>query len=62
MADLICEIEPHEAAVRIPLVTDAGRTVRANVTFDAGLLDAIDTEAKRRGLTRSAFFSQRGTR
>ncbi len=29
--------------------------VRANVTFDAGLLEAIDAEAERRGLTRSAF-------
>jgi metal-responsive CopG/Arc/MetJ family transcriptional regulator len=31
--------------------------VRANVTFDAGLLAAIDTEAGRRGLTRSAFLA-----
>lgn len=35
----------------------AGRTVRANVTFDAGLLEAIDAEAERRGLTRSAFLA-----
>jgi predicted RNase H-like HicB family nuclease len=57
LADLIGEIEPHEAAIQIPLVLDAGRSVRANVTFDAGLLDAIDTEATRRGLTRSAFLA-----
>lgn len=47
----------NEAAVMIPVVLDAGRTVRANLTFDAGLLEAIDAEAKRRGLTRSAFLA-----
>ena len=47
----------NEAAVIIPVVLDAGRTVRANLTFDAGLLEAIDLEAKRRGLTRSAFLA-----
>ncbi len=41
----------------IPLLLDAGRTVRANLTFDAGLLAAIDAEAARRGLTRSAFLA-----
>jgi predicted RNase H-like HicB family nuclease len=46
-----------ESAVLIPLVLDAGRTVRANLTFDAGLLAAIDDEAARRGLTRSAFLA-----
>ncbi len=47
----------NEAAVMIPVVLDAGRTVRANLTFDAGLLEAIDAEATRRGLTRSAFLA-----
>ena len=47
----------NEAAVIIPVVLDAGRTVRANLTFDAGLLAAIDAEAERRGLTRSAFLA-----
>jgi predicted RNase H-like HicB family nuclease len=47
----------NEAAVMIPVILDAGRTVRANLTFDAGLLEAIDGEAKRRGLTRSAFLA-----
>jgi predicted RNase H-like HicB family nuclease len=30
-----------ESAVLIPLMLDAGRTVRANVTFDAGLLERL---------------------
>ena len=46
-----------EVAVMIPVVLDQGRTVRANLTFDAGLLEAIDAEATRRGLTRSAFLA-----
>ena len=41
----------------VPLLIDAGRTVRANLTFDAWLLDSIDAEAKIRGLTRSAFLA-----
>jgi len=36
---------------------DDGRTVRANLTFDAGLLRAIDVAATQRGLTRSAFLA-----
>ncbi len=47
----------NEVAVMMSVVLDAGRTVRANLTFDAGLLEAIDTEATKRGLTRSAFLS-----
>jgi predicted RNase H-like HicB family nuclease len=39
----------------IPLVRDSGRTVRANISIDAGTLAAIDEAAKARGLTRSAF-------
>lgn len=41
----------------IPLVALSGRTVRANVTFDSGLLDAIDATAKRLNLTRSAYLA-----
>jgi metal-responsive CopG/Arc/MetJ family transcriptional regulator len=41
----------------IPLLLDAGRTVRANLTLDAGLLEAIDEAASQRGITRSAFLA-----
>ncbi len=41
----------------VPLVLDAGRPVKANLSLDAGLLDAIDKAAARRGLTRSAFLA-----
>ena len=44
-----------ENTVIIPVVLDAGRSVRANLTIDAGLLEAIDTAAIRACVTRSAF-------
>lgn len=46
-----------ESAVMIPVLIDSGRPVRANLSLDAGLLAAIDAEASRRGLTRSAFIA-----
>ena len=49
------EVGQGETTVLIPLLLDAGRIVRANLTFDAGLLESIDEAAKSRGLTRSAF-------
>ena len=44
-------------AVYIPLLLDKGRSVKANISLDAGLLEAIDDAAKCRGLTRSAFLA-----
>jgi predicted RNase H-like HicB family nuclease len=41
----------------VPLVLDAARSVKANLSLDAGLLRAIDEAAQRRGLTRSAFLA-----
>ena len=46
-----------EAVVMVPLVLDQARPVKANISLDAGLLEAIDEEAERRGLTRSAFLT-----
>jgi predicted RNase H-like HicB family nuclease len=51
------DAQQNEVAVLISVILDTGRTVRANLTFDAGLLEAIDAEATRRGLTRSAFLA-----
>jgi predicted RNase H-like HicB family nuclease len=51
------EVAPGETTIFIPLLLDSGRTVRANLTFDAGLLAAIDEAATSRGLTRSAFLA-----
>lgn len=61
VADLLrlgeIDIGEGESAVMIPLVLDSGRPIRANLSLDAGLLAAIDAEASRRGLTRSAFIA-----
>lgn len=43
--------------LHVPLLLDKGRNVRANISMDAGLLEAIDAAATRRGLTRSAFLA-----
>lgn len=51
------EMQPGESTVLIPLVVDAGRSVRANLTLDAGLLDAVDRAAATAGVTRSAYFA-----
>ncbi len=48
-------VKAGELAVMIPLLVDRGRPVRANISLDAALLETIDAEAARRGLTRSAF-------
>jgi len=41
----------------VPLLLDAGRPARANLSIDAGLLAAIDDAAQEHGLTRSAFLA-----
>jgi hypothetical protein len=59
MADPAAEFDPTagESLVMVPLLLDRGRSVKANISLDAGLLETIDEEAGRRGLTRSAFFT-----
>ena len=41
----------------VPFISLKGRSTKANITMDAGLLAAVDQTAKDRGLTRSAFFA-----
>jgi len=41
----------------VPLILDRGSPRRVNISLDPGLLEAIDAEASRRGMTRSAFLS-----
>jgi predicted RNase H-like HicB family nuclease len=41
----------------VPLVLESGRPVKANISLDRGLLEAIDAAAKRSRLTRSAFLA-----
>jgi predicted RNase H-like HicB family nuclease len=39
----------------VPLVRETGKPVKANLSIDSGVLAAMDAEASRRRLTRSAF-------
>ncbi|MCY1665912.1 type II toxin-antitoxin system HicB family antitoxin [Rhizobium sp. SL86] len=55
--DIRAELAAGAFLLRVPLIEDDSRVVRANVTFEAGTLKAIDAEAARRGLTRSAFLA-----
>jgi predicted RNase H-like HicB family nuclease len=41
----------------VPLVLDAGRSTRANLSLDAGLLKALDEAADAKGLSRSAYIA-----
>ena len=43
--------------VLIPLLLDRGSSRRTNFSLDRGLLEAIDDEAGRRSMTRSAFLA-----
>jgi len=42
----------------VPLIENDTAVVRANVTFERGVLQAIDVEAGKRGLTRASFLAQ----
>lgn len=43
--------------VAVPLIRQTGKLVRANISLDRGMLDAIDKAAGERKLTRSAFLA-----
>jgi predicted RNase H-like HicB family nuclease len=57
LEEIASSLEPHEAIVSVPVLLDSGRSVRANLSLDAALLEDIDRAAKARGLTRSAFIA-----
>ena len=58
---LLADTNVHEDIVAgallrsVPLVRHSGRSAKASLSIDSGILAAIDAEAKRRKLTRSAF-------
>jgi predicted RNase H-like HicB family nuclease len=56
-AEVRAEIKAGGFLVIVPLVLDASRPAKANVSLDAGTLQAIDEAAAARGLTRSAFLA-----
>src|SRR5260370_31225074 len=56
--DVTTSIEAGAVLFPVPLLADAGRTVRINISLDKALVDQIDAAAAKRRLTRSAFLSQ----
>jgi predicted RNase H-like HicB family nuclease len=55
--EVVADLEEGGALAIVPLILDYGRPAKANLSLDAGLLEAIDEAAGARGLTRSAFIA-----
>lgn len=53
--EVVEQLADGAAFAVVPLIFETGRPVRANLSIDAGLLQAIDEAADAAGLTRSAF-------
>ncbi len=51
------DCDAGESLVMVPLLLDQARSVKANISLDAGLLEVIDDEAKLHGLTRSSYLA-----
>lgn len=56
--DVRASVKTGGVLFAVPLLADAGRTVRLNISLDKALVDQIDEAASVRGLTRSAFIAQ----
>lgn len=56
--DVSAALREGSYLLAVPLVTTNRRSVRVNLSLDHGILAAIDTAAKMRGLTRSAFVAE----
>jgi predicted RNase H-like HicB family nuclease len=55
--DVASALAEGAVAALVPVLRDSGRSTKANISLDAGLLNAIDEAAKAHGLTRSAFIA-----
>jgi predicted RNase H-like HicB family nuclease len=53
--DVAKALEEGAMLASVPLVRQTGKPIKANLSLDSGILAAIDEEAARRRLTRSAF-------
>ena len=53
--DVAAALKAGATLASVPLVRATGRPIKANLSIDSGILAAIDEEANRRKLTRSAF-------
>ena len=48
-------VSAGSALVSVPLIRSSGRRVRANMMLNEGVIEFMDSEARRRGMTRTAF-------
>jgi hypothetical protein len=56
--DVAADLAGGAFLISVPLTENDTRVVSANISMERGMLKAIDTAAKRRKLTRSAFLAQ----
>lgn len=56
--DVAAELAQRAVLVRVPLVENDSRTIRLNITLDAGIVRAIDAAAAEAGMSRSAFLAE----
>ena len=56
--DIAAELATGAFLISVPLTENDTRVVSANISMERGMLKAIDSAAKRRKLTRSAFLTQ----
>jgi predicted RNase H-like HicB family nuclease len=55
--EVAAAIAAGSAIILVPLIHEAGRATRINISLDRSLLEAIDEAAAARKLTRSAFLA-----
>jgi len=55
---ITAELAQGAFMLAVPLIRNAHKTERVNITLNKGLLHAIDEEATRRKMTRSGFLAQ----
>ena len=55
--EVAAAVAAGNAIILVPLIREAGRATRINISLDRGLLEAIDEAAAARRLTRSAFLA-----
>ena len=60
--DIVKALAEGAFLISVPVIENDARVVCANITMEAGLLNAIDETAKARKLTRSAFLAQAARR
>jgi predicted RNase H-like HicB family nuclease len=56
--DIATDLAGGAFLISVPLTENDTRVVSANISMERGMLKAIDSAAKRRKLTRSAFLAQ----